>query len=179
MIKADNLKWIIPSKEHSSISDNSKPCIRIIKAEEQYNMEPVDDEKIVELINEFLQSLNMPSVADPKVIPINRDIRRFNYSKIKEKYNLADKRDIVWLKFTKNKHHIGVVGTSCDINFNSNNTSGKIVSHLKESWDESYVFIFPLKNIPEGLNRSDIESGIGNYLIANNIPILDFYSHNY
>lgn len=50
---------------------------------------------------------------------------------------------------------------------------------LGESWDESYVFIFPLYNIPEELNRSDIESGIGNYLIANNIPIIDFYSHNY
>lgn len=101
MIKADNLKWIIPSKEHSSISDNGNPCIRIIKAEKQYNMEPVDDEKIIDLINEYLQLLNIPTVADPKVIPINRDIRRFNYSKIKEKYNLADKRDIVWLKFTK------------------------------------------------------------------------------
>ena len=43
MIKTDNLKWIIPSKEHSSISDNSRPCVRIIKAEEQYNMEPVDE----------------------------------------------------------------------------------------------------------------------------------------
>ena len=76
MIKADDLKWIIPSKEHSSISDNGKPCIRIIIAEEQYNMEPVDDKKIIELINEYLQSLNMPSVAEPKVIPIARDIRR-------------------------------------------------------------------------------------------------------
>lgn len=33
--------------------------------------------------------------------------------------------------------------------------------------------------ITDGLNRSDIESGIGNYLISQGIPILDYYSHNY
>lgn len=41
---------------------------------------------------------------------------------------------------------------------------------------EAYVLIFPLVNIPDGLDRSDIESGIGNYLISKNVPILDFYS---
>lgn len=35
MINADNLKWIIPSKEHSTISEN---CIRYIKTGQQYNM---------------------------------------------------------------------------------------------------------------------------------------------
>lgn len=177
MISPDSLKWIIPSKEHSSISEN---CIRYIKAKEQYDMKTVDDKTIINLVNQYLSLLNIPSVNNPKVIPITtREHRRFDYAGFKRDYNLADKRDIVWLKFTKKKHHIGVIGSSCDINFNLDNTSGKIITHLKESWDESYVFIFPLCNIPDGLNRSDIESGIGNYLISNNIPILDFYSHNY
>lgn len=44
MINADNLKWIIPSKEHSTISEN---CIRYIKAGQQYNMNTVDDEVII------------------------------------------------------------------------------------------------------------------------------------
>jgi hypothetical protein len=47
MINADNLKWIIPSKEHSTISEN---CIRYIKAGQQYNMNTVDDEVIIQLI---------------------------------------------------------------------------------------------------------------------------------
>ena len=29
------------------------------------------------------------------------------------------------------------------------------------------------------MRPSDIESGIGNYLIDNDVPILDYYSHNY
>ena len=139
MINADNLKWIIPSKEHSTTSEN---CIRYIKAGQQYNMNTVDDEVIIQLINQYLCSLCIPAVSNPKVIPKARELRRFDYASY-------------------------------------DTTSGKIISHLGESWDESYVFIFPLYNIPEELNRSDIESGIGNYLIANNIPIIDFYSHNY
>lgn len=176
MINADSLKWIIPSKEHSSISEN---CIRYLKAEQQYDMDTVEDEKIISLVNQYLTSLNMPSIHNPKVIPKTRELRRFDYAGYKRDYKMVDKRDIVWMKFTMKKHHIGVIGTSCDINFNLDTTSGKIISHLKESWNEAYVLIFPLVNIPKGLNRSDIESGIGNCLISNNIPILDFYSHNY
>ena len=51
MINADNLKWIIPSKEHSTISEN---CIRYIKAGQQYNMNTVDDEVIIQLINQYV-----------------------------------------------------------------------------------------------------------------------------
>lgn len=70
-------------------------------------------------------------------MPVNQ-----GFFEIINHFNLKDKRDIVWLKFTKKKHHIGVIGASCDINFNYDTTSGKIISHLGESWDESYVFIF-------------------------------------
>ena len=61
-------------------------------------------------------------------------------------------------------------------------TAGRINKSLGLEWDDSEVLIFPL-NIPSKiqgvLNRSDIESGIGNYLISKGVPILDFYSHNY
>ena len=48
-------------------------------------------------------------------------------------------------------------------------------------WDEGTVLVFPLINLKKlkDLDRSDIESGIGNYLIDNDVPILDYYSHNY
>ncbi|WP_369813894.1 hypothetical protein, partial [Halolactibacillus sp. JCM 19043] len=59
------------------------------------------------------------------------------------------------------------------------NTSGIIVHHLGKCWDESFVLLFPLKNIPGNLSRSDVERGIGNYLIDKGVPILDFYFHNY
>lgn len=85
--------------------------------------------------------------------------------------------DIIWMKFTTDDY-LGVVATSLDINFSTTNTSGKIINHLDKKWNEEFVLVFPLPNIPKPLNRQLIESGIGNYLISKNVPILDFYSHN-
>lgn len=92
--------------------------------------------------------------------------------------------------------YLGVVATSNDVNFGyppseesynekttknnwRYNTSGIIIHSLDKVWDTSFVLIFPLKNIPKGFDRGSIECGIGNYLIHNGVPILDFYSHNY
>lgn len=118
------------------------------------------------------------------------------YNEIKEKYKLKDERDIVWMKFTKDGF-LGVVATSSDINFQipndskeykekkengkwKYNTSGIIIHFLEKKWDESFVLISPLPNISEKLlNRGDVERGIGNFLIKNEVPILDFYSHRY
>lgn len=59
------------------------------------------------------------------------------------------------------------------------NSSGIIIHKLREQWDDFFVLVFPLKNIPYGYSRHDIEKAIGNYLIKKNVPILDFYSHIY
>lgn len=107
-------------------------------------------------------------------------------------------------KFTKDGY-VGVVATSDDINFdvpNSSsdydkkhkvyntylkkwedkwvyNSSGIIIHKLGKQWDESFVLIFPLKNIPQGYGRGDVERAVGNLLIEKGVPILDFYSHIY
>ena len=83
------------------------------------------------------------------------------------------------------KGHVGVVAKSFDINFDSKNDDGKpissdvLVKEVGESWDKSFVMIFPMTSDILG-NRSvgDLELGIGNYLIEKNVPIIDFYSHN-
>lgn len=120
----------------------------------------------------------MEKVDNPRVHPKKTKLRRIEYSKI----NKGNKEDIVWIKFTTD-NYISVIGTGCDIYFTehakNNTTAGRIIQRLELEWDDSEVLIFPLKNIPKGLNRSDIESGIGNYLISQNVPILDYYSHNY
>lgn len=59
------------------------------------------------------------------------------------------------------------------------NSSGILVHQLGKEWDESFVLVFPLANIPCGYNRYDIERAIGNMLIAEGVPVIDFYSHNY
>lgn len=101
------------------------------------------------------------------------------YTYIKNKFNLDHTKNIVWLKFTTSGH-LGVVAKGMDINFSYDSQSGECVKAANESWDNSFVFIFPLTNdILESRNTGDIERGIGNYLIAKGVPIIDFYSHNY
>lgn len=172
---------------------------RLKKAEEQSKMKSVEIEKIIEYVKCFLEFLEMGKVNILKISGQNID-----YKKIKNDNKLQDEKDIIWLKFTTDGY-LGVVATSNDINFDIpeskktynqrikiynqytkqeqqvwlHNTSGIIVHHVNKSWDDTFVLVFPLKNIKKNITRSDIERGIGNYLIAKGVPILDFYSHNY
>lgn len=101
------------------------------------------------------------------------------YDVIKCKFQLRYPNDIVWLKFTK-KGYLGVVAQSFDINFNNDNSSGKLVAEVHHEWDESFTLIFPLTaKILGQYQRKDIETAVGNYLISKGVPIIDFYSHNY
>ena len=59
------------------------------------------------------------------------------------------------------------------------NSCGVIMHKLQKSYDTKFVLVFPLNNIPDQLKRGDIEAGIGNYLIAQGVPILDYYSHKF
>lgn len=192
-VKEKALKWIFPSIENRTVN-NDGFCFRLEKAREQYELPAVSKDDIKRLVNDFLLSLNMKVISNPEYSPRKVEdraigIRRINYSKIWDdnKPEQAEKEDIVWIKFVEAKEekdrYISVVGVGCDISFtdNTKNTtsSGKIIKELDLEWDDKEMFIFPLKNIPAGLKRSDIESGIGNYLIDNGVPILDFYSHNF
>ena len=110
---------------------------------------------------------------------------------------LNDSKHVIWMKFAKNGQ-LGVVAASNDYNFdippssdvydettngkpksNSNGwkytTSGIILHKLNLEWDESFLLIFPLQGI-EDSQRKDIEKGVGNFLIENDVPIIDFYS---
>lgn len=177
------LKWIMPSVKSRSLSVSE---FRYKKAEEQAGMKTVDPKVVVGYVNEFLRKVGMKTTEDLGFSPIikltGKGKRQINYAKICKDTHIDDKRDIVWIKFTTD-NYISVIGTGCDISFSDwvkkHTNAGLINQHLKKEWDDSFVLIFPLKNIPDNLNRSDIESGIGNYLIYNKVPILDFYSHNY
>lgn len=191
MENKEYLKWIMPSIKNRSVKSN---CLdegfnfRIEKAREQYQIgvqkgipENKENHKkeIINYVNEFLSSImGMIKIDDPYVYPKKSQKRRIDYAKIYPE----NKQDIVWIKFTTDGI-ISVIGTGCDIYFTDetqkSTSSGCINQKLGLEWDEDVVLIFPLKNIPKGLNRSDIESGIGNYLISKGVPILDFYSHNY
>ncbi len=161
----------------------------------------VDKKIVIELVCECLRGLNVKIEKeisayvyniDPKEIKgEDRDVD-IDY----KQFGLDDERDIVWIKFTSDGY-VGVVAASNDVNFqippvNSTkddydrpgrskkwkyNSSGIIIHYLKKKWDESFVLIFPIKNMPSGMTRHRVEKEVGNYLIVKNIAILDYYSH--
>lgn len=190
-VKKSVFRWIFPSMSNRHVGDDTKKWyFRSEKAREQCKLsfgKQLDEKKLVECVNEFLGSLKMKQInfedAQVKVVG-GRDIRRIDYAKIRRD-NGNKEDDIVWIKLSKKERDgekiISVVGATEDIFFTpkrkKESTSGRINKFVDADWFEDYVYIFPLLNIPSGLNRSDIESGIGNYLIAHGFPILDFYSH--
>lgn len=113
----------------------------------------------------------------------NADVYEQNLSS----YGLVSAKQIVWMKFTRDGY-LGVVAASNDINFNTITNSYKIINSCGKEWDESFVLIFPLDFESGYYDKfkenawqqvSKVEAAIGNYLIANNVPILDYFSHNY
>lgn len=108
----------------------------------------------------------------------------YKYDVISSVFHTEEPKNLIWLKFTQ-KGHVGVVAKSFDINFDSKNDDGKpissdvLVKEVGESWDKSFVMVFPMTSEILGKRSvSDLELGIGNYLIYKKVPIIDFYSHN-
>ena len=172
-------------------------------AKEQKDKPIVSERYIIKLVNELLESVGIKPVEEKRAIINSNEV---DYDKLKEQHYLSDERDIVWLKFTKSRH-VGVVAASNDIGFDmpqdksdynvqikvynkykkcyedkwKYTTSAILVHSIGEEWDESFVLIFPLEGIGKTCkyNRHQIEIAIGNYLLKNNVPIIDYYSHNY
>lgn len=188
------LQYIVPSIKHRRVL--GKEDLRVKMANEQLlkfqrqqaKQQNKDKEDIVGLVNTFLKKIGIeikPGFNNVVKVKSTKETNkgRVSYFAIKQQTGISSKEDIVWIKFNKNGC-ISVVGVGCDIYFTSKTkettSSGKINKYLKQEWDEESVLVFPLIGLDKlELDRSDIESGIGNYLIANDIPILDYYSHNY
>lgn len=173
---------------------------RLNQAKEQASLRPASVDVVIQQVNTFLNWIGMPEIESPKI----EAPEKINYQKMQMDYALKDERDIVWMKFTQDGY-LGVVATSNDINFDipkdatdydrkerefnsylkqykwewCHPASGILVHQVSKKWDTSFVLVFPLSNIPSGYNRGDMERAIGNYLISKEIPIIDFYSHNY
>lgn len=120
------------------------------------------------------------------------------YDVIRRKFGLGAYNNLVWLKFARepgarasDTPYLGVVAAGGDVNFSYDSLAGKLVKEVGLEWDTSFVCIFPLPDEmlryryreADGWNprkqREEIETGLGNYLIAQGVPIIDYYSHNY
>ncbi|MCC4045589.1 hypothetical protein [Enterococcus gallinarum] len=166
---------------------------RFKKAKEQLDIAKSKDvsiDKIINHTNNFLEEVGIKNLRSLKLDIDKNKIRNKNrtvdieYSKIQEVYELNNEAHIIWMKFAKEKsdnsgkRYLGVVAASNDINFSAYYASGIIIESLNLEWDETFVLVFPLPGITDGM-RKDIECGVGNYLISKDIPILDFYSHRF
>lgn len=155
--------------------DYDKTDYRKKKAFDESQKKSVHYTKVCQLIDRFLKSFDIESEC---IIIKGLDILlSINYEVIKRQYGLESQSDIVWLKFTKDGY-LGVVASSNDVNFDKNNNSYKLISHVGKEWDENIVLIVPLPQIQNRDERIKIERIIGNYLIDNKVPIIDYYSHN-
>ena len=88
------------------------------KAEEQAELNPVTIDDITKLTNAFLAMCGVSCVKDPKIDdPKDKliDSDTF-YNQLKQDYDLTDRRDIIWMKFSEDGF-LGVVASSDDINF--------------------------------------------------------------
>ena len=115
------------------------------------------------------------------------DIYDGKYDIIKDRFDLERVSDVLWFKFT-DKGHLAVVAGSCDINWDNNSSCGILVGEVREAFDTSFLFVFPLtqqmirsKSEPRCYYRkytvAKLELGVGNYLIDKGVPIIDYYSH--
>ncbi|HHW70201.1 MAG TPA: hypothetical protein GX392_02505 [Clostridiales bacterium] len=182
-------------------SVHGKSYSRYNKSVKEIQKPTVPKDKIIEYINELLETIGVKSVEYPIMNPAD-----INYESLQRDFELDDIGDIVWIKFTTDGF-VGVVAVSNDINFDiptssaeydekvwkyDNNTkkkvqswkynsSGILVHKLKKEWDRSFVLVFPLSKLKTSCKytRHEIEMAIGNYLTkGKNVPIIDYYSHN-
>lgn len=162
---------------------------RFEKAKMESEKAVVSIEEIINHVNDFFSIIGLAKVENPKVSP-----EYIDYEEIKDVYDLEDEKELIWMKFTDDGY-LAVVAQSNDINFDIpvseddydkrengkwlHTTSGILIHKLHKRWDKSFVLVFPLHREGCTYDRHDIETAVGNFLIANGIPILDFYSHNY
>lgn len=180
-----------------SVHGNS--YFRYNKAKEEISKKLVPIKTIVKYVNELLEAVGIKEVKNPIMNPSD-----VNYTSLKKDFELDDEKDIVWIKITEDGY-VGVVAVSNDINFDfpqnalvydnkvleynvytkknklvwQYNSSGILIHRLNKKWDKSQVLVFPLRRLKEscGYRRHDIEMAIGNYLIEQDVPIIDYYSH--
>lgn len=168
------------------------PTKRVRKAKEQMNLKPVEVSRVIRLTNEILAADGIQEIQNPiiqgkdleKIISANKTTKKEAYEAIKIRFGMASVKHLLWLRFTKDGH-LGTVAASDDINFGMESNSSKIINAcgLKE-WDTSFILLFPITPITgrhqlQANERDELETAVGNYLITNGVPIIDYYSHYY
>lgn len=152
----------------------------------------VDRDKIIKFTNEILMTGGFKPVDNPilegdlltEILSHSSDDEY--YEETLKPYGLSSAKQLIWMRFA-NDGHLGVVAAGNDINFDYTSNSYKVIEPCKTrdeklDWDKSFVLIFPLNAVSGNIkyNRDEVETAVGNYLtLEKDVPILDYYSHNY
>ena len=202
-----NIEELIRDKKRPENTVHYGKTKRFEMAKQQLDVPTIDKKDIIKLTNSFIEAYGLKyglKVYDGENIVKTDNINLTEFNKnIMETYNgITSEKDIIWMKFTSD-NRVGVVACSNDINFDipstkdeydeiiftrsgrkkcwKYKTSGILVHSVDLEWDESFFLVFPLLGLEKGKEgkrkRHDIETGIGNYLILNDVPIIDYYSH--
>ncbi len=197
-----NIEELIRNKKRPENTVHYGKTKRFEMAKQQLAAKTIDIECIIKLVNSFIEAYGLKVYVGNNIVKTNNiNLTKFNKN-TKQTYNgITSEKDIIWIKFADNR--VGVVACSNDINFDipstkdeydeiiftrsgkkkgwKYNTSGILVHSVNLKWDDSFFDVFPLIGLEKGKEgkkqRHDIETGIGNYLILNHIPIIDYYSH--
>ena len=164
---------------------------RVRKAKEQMSLKPAEVSRVIRLTNEILAADGIQEIQNPvirgkaleKFTSADNTTRKEAYEAVKNRFGMASVKHLLWLRFTQDGH-LATVAASDDINFGRENKSYDIIHTCGLEWDTSFILLFPITPITgryqlQANERDELETAVGNYLIANGVPIIDYYSHNY
>lgn len=197
-----NIEELIKDKKRPENTVHYGKTKRFEMAKQQLILPTIDKECVIKLTNSFIKTYGLKVYDGDNIVKTdNVNLLEFNKNTKQMYSGITSEKDIIWIKFADNR--VGVVACSNDINFDipstkdeydeiifrksgkkkgwKYNTSGILVHSVNLKWDDSFFLVFPLLGLKEGKEgnkqRHDIETGIGNYLILNDVPIIDYYSH--
>lgn len=175
---------------------------RIDKGREQARHAPVSPSRVAELVKETLADLGIETAENPLMEVDSSAIGpdgmvALDYDRIAREHQLADRRDIVNIRFDREGRPV-LVAVSDDVNFCpvpedpdefdakegdywKFSTAAVILSALGTDWDRSQLLLFPLSGLAEtGHSRHEAELAIGNSLLqSGECHLLDKFSHCY
>ena len=136
-------------------------------------------EKTLELVKECVNLMGIDDI--PQLVCFD-DVSYKSMPRDKDK----GRTSLIFIEFAKNGC-VAVVGAGEDIGFSKTSTTGQILSALNIEWDRDSLIILT----PHGLeavavnkvrdnifkSRNAIEHYIGEFLLRNDIPVLNMYSH--
>ena len=167
-----------------------KPTIeeRKEKAKEQNDENAKDKEDIRKILEEALDEIARETENNVKGKVLLKKPEEIDYEQIKEEYNKNDASHIIFIQFTK-KGHVAVVGAGKDMSFSKKVSRGTwaIISAIEDvEWDNEFAMVIPISNIKNCRIKQDdniltyrngVEHYLGDYLLNEDIPILNYYQH--